>query len=60
MDPILQATTIAFLKAAIESSIMQQKVVADGRTKMTPEEEARLRELTDIEAARARELGNQL
>lgn len=60
MDPILQFAVTAFLKAALESSMMQDKMVAEGRTKMTPEEEKQLQDITDAAGIAARSIGLKL
>lgn len=60
MDLILQAATLTFLRAALESSMMQKRIVAEGRTKMTPEEEDALRKLTDVQAQLAHDLSERL
>lgn len=50
----------AFLRSALESMIIGRTMDAEGRQKMTPEEEARLRAATDSAAALARQEGIDL
>jgi len=47
----------AFLKSALETMIIGRTMDAEGRQKMTPEEEARLRAATDNAALLARQEG---
>ena len=50
----------AFLRSALESMVIAKTMDAEGRTAMTPEEEARLKASTDVAAAAARQEGMTL
>jgi len=57
---LLKMLAEAFLRSALETVVITNKMDAEGRTKMTPEEKQSLRAATDAAAAAARVEGIDL
>ena len=60
MNALISMLIEAALRSAIEAHAMQAKLDAEGRTELSPEEEAKLREATDLAAQVARMKGERL